>query len=402
MADYLKYYDNHTLFIKCDCASVQQIRAAFAEALTTYQTAIGQRIDCRYRVNLLVDREGNSYGVAFVFVTNPAVYHMLLGKNPDGSDRIEYMDDPAWEPPTDGELTNDSGWSSISEPVYTTGMSWADIYDEEEELERKREEDEARNICPKIAIQLEPLMGLPPYKLTPEQIKVKREKIIIENEGKPDFNTNLVVVPEFAHFCVDRAMVNPVDAKFMPNILKSRDVPNWVTKAELKAQFAPYASDNTTRQERLIKGNRVEDTYPFVNINEDRVAFIIFDPSTHDAQFALHMMKKTIISKKSPDGSILSETLIFGHSYCTDRDSMSHITQQPRPGQRRDNYNPHRSGDFRRDSSNPHRSGDARRDQRHPHPTRESAKRVANSAIPPRRQTSTSTTNPFSLLSNNN
>ena len=425
MSSYQKYYDTHTLFIKCDCASAQQIRATFGEALTMYQTATGKRLECRYRVNLLIDREGNSFGIAFVFVTNPAVYYMLLGKNPDGSDRIEYMDDPAWEPPADGELTNDSGWSSISEPVITTGMSWADISDEEDELERKRNEEESRYICPKIVIQLEPLMVLPSYKLTAEQINKKREKIILENEGKPDFNPDLVVVPESAHFGVDRAMVTPVDPKFMQNILKSQKVPIWVTKADLKAQFAPYASDSSTRQERLIKGNRIEETYPFVNINDDRVAFIIFDPSTHDAQFAVHMMKKTVMTKKSADGSTLSETLIFGHSYCTDRDSMSHITQQPRSVQRRVSGANTKSPRALGDSSNPPRSRneDRRHEQqfrdeprsRDDRPPRESIKRVAATAVPQHRQAPVNTTkssrsaplnsvqtNVFSILGDNN
>lgn len=336
-----KVYDTHTLYIKCDCASVEQIRNAFHEALTTYQITNGVRLDCRYRVNLLTDREGNSFGTAFVFVTNPAVYHMLLGKNEDGSDRIEYMDDPTWEPPAADELANNSGWSSIAEPVdYSSSMSWADICDEEEELDRQREEERNRFICPQIAIELEPLMILPPYKLTPEQIEIKRKKIIQENEGKPEFSSDLVSVPEFAHFGVDRAMASPVDSKYMPYILKTQNVPEWVTKEDLKAQFAPYATDSHTLQERTVKGLRVEETYPFVSINDGRVAFIIFDPSTHDAQFALHMMKKTVISKKLRDGKVASVTLIFGHSYRTDRDSMATITQQPRPVQRRDNSAP--------------------------------------------------------------
>lgn len=348
-------YDEHTLFINCDCATVEQIRECFKQALTEYHSSGEKPLNCRYRVNLLKDKEGRSFGIAFVFVTNPAVYYMLLGKNKDGSDRIKYIDDPSWKPPAEGEMTNESGWS-ITEPVYTPGMSWADLCEEEEEFERQQKENEARYICPKIPIQEEPLMKLPPYKLTSEQIQKKRENIILENEGKTDFNPDIVEVPELAYLGVDRAMVTPVDPKFMHNILKTQYVPNWITKADLKAEFAPYASDRVTRQERLVKGNRIEETYPFVNINDNRVAFIIFDPSTHDAQFALHMMKKTVISKKAPDGTIHTETLYFGHSYRTDRDSMSQITQQPRPVPHRDN--------------------------RH----RENTKYVASTAVPKRRQ----------------
>ena len=85
-------YDEHTLFIKCDCASADQIRFAFREALTKYQKDTGKPFDCRFRVNLVENREGKSFGVGFVFLTNPAAYYMFLGKNPDGSDRIASTD----------------------------------------------------------------------------------------------------------------------------------------------------------------------------------------------------------------------------------------------------------------------------------------------------------------------
>lgn len=375
------FYDEHTLFIKCDCASADQIRLAFREALTKYQTAIGKPLDCRFRVNLVENREGKSFGLAFVFVTNPAVYYMFLGKNPDGSDRVEYVDDPSWKSPADGGLTNDAGWSSISEPVYTPGMSWADMTDLEEEYEQAKEAQMNRHVCPKIAVQLEPLMVLPPFKLTAEQIEEKRSKIIADNAGKLEFNSDLVEIPELAYFGVDRAMATAVDSKFMPNILKCSKIPMWVTKEDLKMQFAPYASDPKTLQERFIKGRKVEETYPFVNINDDRVGFVIFDPSTHDAQFALHMMKKTVITKKVPYSTIKettgmpdpepvshSVTLIFGHSYRTDRDLMADISQQPRPVQRRDNTNPprdnHRSRDVDRRDNRSRDDGDRRVDNR--------------------------------------
>ena len=384
-----KHYDVHTLYIKCDCASADQIRNAFNEALTTYQKNNKVRIDCRYRVNLLADREGNSFGLAFVFVTNPAVYHMLLGKNEDGSDRIEYMDDPTWKPPADNELANDCGWSSAAQSIDDSNLSWADLCDLEDELDRQREEEENRYICPQIAIELEPLMVLPPYKLTPEQIETKRQKIIQENEGKVDFDPDLVSVPEFAHFGVDRAMALPVDPKFMPYILKAQNVPEWVTKEDLKAQFSPYASDSRTLQERTVKGLRIEETYPFVSINDGRVAFIIFDASTHDAQFALHMMKKTVITKKLSDGKVVSVTLIFGHSYRTDRDSMSTITQQPRPVQRRDNSNAPRQDQIHITEKS-----------RHP---RDSVKRTAATAVPQHKSTPPkNNNNRFHLLNNNN
>lgn len=332
-----RIYDNHTFFLKCECASIDQIRDAFIQAVTTYQNANKINLNCGIRVNLVKNNNGESYGIAFVFVTNPAVYHMLLGKNPDGSDRIEYRDDPCWTPPVNGDIVNDAGWSTISAPVYTPGMNWADLIDEEEEYDRRIYHNIEIHTCPKIPIPLEPLMVLPPYHLTPEQIEARRLKIIANNEGKQDFTPDLVKIPQFVHFNIDRAMATPVDSKFMPNILKCAYVPNWISKIDIKLQFRPYASDSETLQQRVVGGNIIEETYPFVNINKEQVAFIIFDPSTHDAQFALHMMKKFTFNVKTENGQINSTTLIFTHSYRTDRDMMSLINQKQIIAGKRDN-----------------------------------------------------------------
>lgn len=390
------YYDSHTLFIKCECASAEQIRQAFTEALTNYQSRTKSRIDCRFRVNLVENRAGESYGIAFVFVTNPTVYHMLLGKNPDGSDRVEYRDDPSWSPPSDGDNVNDAGWSTISAPIYTAHMDWSDIMEKEDEYEEQIRKEKARHTCPKIPFPLEPLMTLPPYHLTPDQIKSKKSKIISDNEGKVNFDVSLVEIPTAAYFSVDRAMVTSVDNKYMPNILKCKDIPDWITKEDLKVQFAPYASDSKTLQERYIKGRRVEETYPFVNINDDRVAFIIFDPSTRDAQFALHMMKKTVIRGKSIAGAPIHATLIFKHSYRTDRDVMADISQQPLPAHRY-NKESSRNNPSKRESLYPVRNNNgSRRNNRQPDP------RQIATAVPFRRSSPEPkiTTGRFDILAN--
>lgn len=282
-------YDEHTLYIKCGTATANDIRQAFSETLSKYKREVDQTFQCRSRVNLVESRDGKSFGIAFVFLTNPAAYHMLLGKNPDGTDRIEYIDDPTWEPPSEGELTNRSGWSSITD--LPEDIDWGDISDDE---------DDYPTVCPKIARQLPPLMVLPPYKLTPEQMEEERQSIIEDNLGKKDFDPNKVEIKDDAHFIVDRSFAFRVEDHLMPNILKTTFVPPWITKDDLKAEFRNYASDSVTLQERQVKGIIFKEAFPYVNINENRVAFVIFDQSTNDAYFALHMMKKTTINRQIP------------------------------------------------------------------------------------------------------
>lgn len=331
----LSIFDNHTLYVRFDVATEAQILQCFMDACATYKRTYDATLECRVRVNLVQDHQGKTFGFAFVFVTNSAVYHMLLGKNPDGTDRIQYLNDPTWVPPSnpqeevDRSIDNSSnfyGWASLNDQ----GRLWADIVEEEEEAQRQRELVLQAYICPKIKIQLDPLMVLPPIKLTPQQIETKKLKIISCNENKSDFDPNLITIQELLYLNIDRAAAKPVEPKYMPNILRCTNVPFWVTPADLKMQFKPYATDSETIHDRCIKGRRMQEAYPFININAENIAFIIFDPSTYDAYFALHMMKKTIITKLNNQGSHNTVTLIFTHSFRTDRDIMTTITQSPR------------------------------------------------------------------------
>jgi hypothetical protein len=303
------YYDNHTLFVRCDCATLKQIKEVFNEALETYQKDNGILLDCKYRINLVENKEKQSLGIAFVHFSNPEVYNMIIGKNFDGTDRVEYIDDPT----SVKQQQND--WSITDIPKHS--INWAD---DDDYIPQK-----------KIPVPLEPLIKLPPYTLTEEQIENKKQKIITDNSGKQDFDISLVKIASTAYLSIDRAIITKLENKYMPNILKCVHVPNWISKDDIKQKFIPYVSDSKTIQDRNIKGRRFKETYPFVNINNDGVAFIIFDPSTHDAQFALHMTKKLVFQKYDKNNKLLSTTLRFGHSYRTDRDTMTDINKRPKP-----------------------------------------------------------------------
>ena len=79
--------DNRTLYVRCEGATSQQIKTCMEEALATYREKTGEPLPCDVVINLVENRERKSYGIAFVFVTNPQVYHMLVGLNPDGSEK---------------------------------------------------------------------------------------------------------------------------------------------------------------------------------------------------------------------------------------------------------------------------------------------------------------------------
>lgn len=261
MARVSKIYDDHTLYVKCGDATAEQISNAFYCALTTYLENSSDPIetDCRFRVQMVVNKQGQCLKKAFVYVTDSRIYYMLLGKNHDGTDRIEYREDSSFIVPSAGKIVNDAGWTT---PLH-------------------------KRMPRKIPINLPPLIVLPP----------------VEIEG------------EKFHLLLDRATASTIDTqRFLPNVLKCKDLPEWLSRDDLKSFFTPYATSKVTGFTKYYKGVKIAEQYPIVNINKDRVAFIIFDPNTYDAHFALHMMKKFTIN---------NTTLIFTHSFRTDKNDKS-------------------------------------------------------------------------------
>lgn len=331
--------DNHTLHLTCDGATSTQIYAAMSTAIKNYQATSGRSLDCRYRVNIIASKEGRNMGFAFVFVSNPEVYYMLLGQNPDGSDRVEYIEDPNWDKPTGQDIVNDAGWATVEmdfdSPIEwrtASDMDWSLEAERSDEALRKQSEVQNQLKCPKICIQLGSLMTLPPYFLTDQQVEEKRCKIIETNKDNPDFDPAMVNVSNECNFRVQPAVVCCLESKFMHNILRTKNVPEWVSERDLKTAFTPFASDSTTLHTRFVKGRKIEECYPFVSISPDeRTAFVVFDPSTTNAQFALHMMKKTLVRRKNPDEEMI---LFFSHSYRSDRDAIALMTQPVKPSNR--------------------------------------------------------------------
>lgn len=177
-------YDEHTLYVRCGSATKNEIVAAIIESCKVYNAKHGARIECNVKVNLLP-----TYGFAFVYVTNPMVYNMLLGRNPDGTEQTfsESSED-------DTPITDWSGFPKIG--------NWADFVEEEEA--RQREAD-----------KIKPLMTLP-------------EKA-----------NNWEIYP---------AKAVRVGKDYIPNVLKSVrfPVPEWLTEADIKKQFVCFSSSKDT------------------------------------------------------------------------------------------------------------------------------------------------------------
>lgn len=285
-----KYYNTHTLYVSTGIAYSSQLIKALEKAIKEFSEKMKMVTDCKFNVNLVSDRNNVSYGYGYIWVSDPIIYHVLLGKNTDGTDRIGYIADENWIPPEGDEEDELSG-------LEIAGKNWAAYMDEEEEIKNKY-------IRPQIQQQLPPLINPLTYQYDQKQFAYLQQLASLKNFSDP--------LPQEGIFQISPAYVVELDDRYCANVLCARSVPSWLNEATFKKIFAVYATDSVTKILRKVKDKKFMDSYPFVTINDKRVVFITFDPATRDAQFALPMVRKLTFKHDTQ-----TCTLIFNHSFKT-------------------------------------------------------------------------------------
>ena len=310
-----KYYDTHTLSINSAVATNEQLVASVNSSFKAYCTKYKKSLDCTYQINWVTDKFGKPLGFGYLWLSNPEVYYMLLGQNPDGTERMEYQKDPKWQAP---EKPLDDALAEVQH----TSTSWADWADDDDAIEQQY-------ICPTIKKQLPPLMTLPKFAYTASQkLAVKQ----LQEAAKEDTLTpeeGCLTDPNNGTFLIKAARVKDVEEKYKHNMLFCGDVPSSVKAEDLKRMFTQYVSDtkavcvsrtcsNDPKRGDVRKPNKspIYESYPIVSINDNhgtgrRMAFITFDHHTKDAQFALLMTKRTIY----PLDRNRSAIMYFSHCY---------------------------------------------------------------------------------------
>lgn len=272
-----EYTNNHLLHIVTGVATEEQVKAslksAIAEALRVCKQMKLNVTDGRFKVNLVSNRHGETFGYAYAWIVSPDIFYLLIGRNPDGSERFEKIDDPDWIPPDTGS------------------SNWADITELED--------------CPKIRRALPSLVKLPSYQFTEAQ------KRLMAKKDNNSFGTH-------GQFECGPAHVSEPGPEFIPNVLCGKNIPMELTADDLKGLFRPFISDPTKKNVKIIKGIKSEEYYPLVSITAKRLAFVTFDPSSRDACFALKMARKITLSKTNK-----IYTLIFNRTYIKGKESSS-------------------------------------------------------------------------------
>lgn len=303
----IRHYSENILKIETGLARQDNLEASFKTLFETIcEDYPGEGYEsAEYHVNVVTGVEGALRSFGYVWMSDPRICRMLLGKNPDGSERIHEYDDPDWVPSSDqsNESSEDSDKTkSMKEsPEIFHQSSWADLQDEEEEEEEKHR-------CPKIVEKLPPLITLPGYKYDDAQKKAIYEKKKAELESFKEDTSN-IEVPETGGFIIlGPAYIIPLDEEYEANVLYCSITPMWITEEMIRPHFERYNTDNsykTDHRKKGAKGPRVKK-YPSVSFNSIRNkdesksvndqrkgCFITFSPNKiDDSSFALLMTRK--------------------------------------------------------------------------------------------------------------
>ena len=271
----MRDFNPHFLHVLSGIAENSQLATCLEKAIKDVSKKLRREVMCEFKTNLIhiPDRETGQIkpvGYGYLWVSNPEVYYMLTGLNPDGSARVKVVPDMTWvDPPYRKEQTLEE-----IHKEFQCGTSWA-------EINEKEFEEEARHIRPTVEVPLPPLMKVQPFQYTDEQ----KEKY----PGK-----------ESDEFVFSGAHVGRLEVEFCHHTLCSARVPNWMTYKQLKDLFTPFTTDSKTVITRKKGRSTFEFTYPMVNITNRGIAFITFDSRTQDARFALLMTRRTELT--SDDG----------------------------------------------------------------------------------------------------
>lgn len=299
-----KYYDEHTIYCDTSVATEKQLAECIKKAIIDATQILGEKTTCKFKVNLLVNKEGKYFGFGYVRVSDSRVYWMLLGRNPDGTERVEQYPDPNWTPPPDPN----EGLTQEEIIEKNRNKSWAQLAEEEDKY-----------IQPMIKNPLPPLVTIPGYEYDEEQRK-HLKKLGLEENPEED-----IEIPKYGYFAIQRGYASDAPPGTVRHKICARNVPDWIPKEAFKSIFSFYTSEESKKKKvkNIVKTKdglkEIEDSYPLVNFinskNGARIVFVTFDPATKDALFALLMTKKTHIIH--PENRNLEATLVFMHAYDT-------------------------------------------------------------------------------------
>lgn len=245
------------LFIHSGVLEKEQIEKSLSDCIEY----IHQNYDKDFRktnflINVVKNKDGMKFGHTYAWIENKELFNSLIGKDFDGSDLFEWVEDKEWNPPE----------KSYEEAMKEAGDDWGAWDDVERAYKRPRKK-----------VPLEPLVSLPAIKYTPSQEKE------INYESKFGFLELLPI---------------KLSQKFGKlNVLFTNDIPKWITEELIFDYFKKFERDDRFHSD---KKSKKKFQYPLVKIKSKKdfrdmrrfctITFSSMYPQT--ASFLINVVKR--------------------------------------------------------------------------------------------------------------
>jgi len=242
-----KFYNKNSLYLNTGYLSYQSVRTMIdmiiARAVKVLKKDGKFATDHFVKLNIPINKYGETFGFAYVFITNKHIHNVILGRNPDGTEMVklveiknEKYDENEW---------GDQEFVSTKVPLLPSIGKYSKNYDSAE-LNTQREHFKAKNNR-------------------------------YPNEDEMHYSQDLGV---------NKAPIYAVDEKFQDNVLISTGLPPWITEAIIREELKHYCVSSPNLDIKLISPPKSMKT-----------VFVTFCENSTDAAFALQMIKRlTIVS----------------------------------------------------------------------------------------------------------
>lgn len=277
--------DVHTLYMATGYATQDQVILLFERIYDEIKKFIPD-LDMRFRVNLfdkLKEKTNPSLGKvvsgqAFVYLKDTRAYHVILGKNPDGTLRTCLK-----------EKVVEKKEEKKEEDLSST-TRWADLEDED-------------TVKTYVTVNLESMIDMSSFRIenTPNQQKIMDLEFIAKGITEN--------IPTSFGVSIFPANVKKGENQedFRENVLYINHVDSAITVEDLHNVFDFYCTSKGTQFVIECGKSFREFSYPFIEIFEGRTpdgkisryAWVIFERMTNDAAFAIYMTRTFTVVKSS-------------------------------------------------------------------------------------------------------
>ena len=281
----VRWKNKHNIYVNTGLATQEQLQSSvdvFKAELCKMFPKEGYE-KCEIIVNLVTDMKGNSYKYAYVWVSDPKVYYILTGFNPDGSERFKEIK----------EEKKEDDFFDID------NLNLEDAFIEVTSKIKK----------PVIREPLPPILTLPGYEYTPEQ-KAKAEDDLKKEAVSKGKDPNTVVIPSFGYFEASGAIAGTPKKNENISILCSY-VPIWVNEDMLKKVFFRYSSDKSGMYPKIsFRPLKKKPSFEnrFEAVVEKKLAVVEFSRTfNQDGIFALQMTRKIFLKNPEEEAKLRKE-----------------------------------------------------------------------------------------------